>query len=314
MSDPQDPQDGQSDRPRGDDSSADRSQERPGQGGQAAPGGYPPPPPPGAGQGYPPPGQGGYPPPGAGQGYPPPVGPAYAGHGQQAYPPRGAQGYPPPGQPGYPPPPGSVPPAPPGYGPYGYPGQPPTRPPRNGIGIAALVVGIIALLFGIIPFIGLGGIVLGVIGVVLGIVALSKVRSGDADNKGVSIAGLVLSGLAILAGIVTSVLLFLVIDAAVDNATGTTPVTYQADSSGGQATVSYDVGSNSGTSLSNDVQTPWSKDADASNLYGAFLSVMSGADGGSVTCRILGDDGDVLAQNTAQGVFAVAICNADVGG
>ncbi|WP_182358266.1 DUF4190 domain-containing protein [Tomitella gaofuii] len=207
-----------------------------------------------------------------------------------------------------------MPPAPPGYGQYGYPGGPQSTPPRNGFGIAALIVGIIALLFGIIPFIGPGGIVLGIIGLVLGIVALSKVRSGTADNRGVSIAGIVLSALAIVAGIITSLLLFLVINSAVNSVSGTTAVTYEAESTGGQATVSYDIGSSGGTSLSNDVQTPWKKGANASNLFGAYLSVMAGPDGGGVTCRILSDGGDVLAENTAQGVFAVATCSADVGG
>ena len=97
-------------------------------------------------------------------------------------------------------------PGPYGQDPYGPPpqGQDPYAPaapaPRNGLGVAALVVGIVALLLGIIPFLGVLGVV-GVVAVVLGVVSLSRVRRGLATNRGVSITGVVLGGLAVLAAI-----------------------------------------------------------------------------------------------------------------
>jgi hypothetical protein len=82
----------------------------------------------------------------------------------------------------------------------GRPGWP-TGPsgPRNGLGTAALVCGIIGLLLAIVV---IGGI-LGIVAVVLGIVALGRVRRGEANNRGVAIAGIVTGALAVvLAGVI----------------------------------------------------------------------------------------------------------------
>ena len=88
-----------------------------------------------------------------------------------------------------------------GYAPAGYPqggyGQPPQRP-GNGFGVAALVVGIIALLLAWIPVINIGAIVLGVIAVILGILGLRKKFAG----RGMSIAGIVLGALAIIGSVI----------------------------------------------------------------------------------------------------------------
>ena len=104
--------------------------------------------------------------------------------------------------PQYPPPPGG------GY-PGGYPPPPPapysgfTPPPvgpKNGLGIAALVVAIIAL------FSVVGGIVLGVVAIILGVLGLQRARRGEATNGGIAIAGIVLGILSIIEAIVVIVL------------------------------------------------------------------------------------------------------------
>ena len=108
-------------------------------------------------------------------------------------------GYPPspyPGQyPGgqYPPGPypGGYPPPPMSYGDY-----PP--PPRNGLGIGALIVAIIAL---VSSFSIAGGIVLGLVAVVLGFLGRARVKRGEADNGGVALAGIVLGVVAVIAGL-----------------------------------------------------------------------------------------------------------------
>lgn len=73
---------------------------------------------------------------------------------------------------------------------YGYPGG----KPRNGLGTAALVLGILGLLTSILFFGGL----LGLIAIVLGIVALGRVRRREATNRGASIAGIVLGVLSLI--------------------------------------------------------------------------------------------------------------------
>lgn len=90
--------------------------------------------------------------------------------------------------------PGSYPPPPMPYG--DYVGGPP--PARNGLGIAALIVGIIGLV-GSISIVG--GVVLGIAAVVLGLLGRARVKRGEATNGGVALAGIVLGVLAIIAGL-----------------------------------------------------------------------------------------------------------------
>ncbi|MDQ3306466.1 MAG: DUF4190 domain-containing protein [Actinomycetota bacterium] len=77
----------------------------------------------------------------------------------------------------------------------GY-GQP-QRQPSNGIGIAALVVGIISLVISWVPFLGL---LLAIVAIVLGVLGIRKASRGEATNKGMAITGVVTGGLALLVG------------------------------------------------------------------------------------------------------------------
>lgn len=65
------------------------------------------------------------------------------------------------------------------------------------MGIAALVLGIVSCILGLIPFCGLIALVPAIVGIILGIVDLVK-RSKEGNPKGVSIAGLVLSAFAVI--------------------------------------------------------------------------------------------------------------------
>ncbi|WP_099252096.1 DUF4190 domain-containing protein, partial [Mycobacterium sp. shizuoka-1] len=91
--------------------------------------------------------------------------------------------------------PGGYPPPPPQ--PYaGY--VPPPTGPRNGLGVTALVVAIVALLS---SFSVVGGIVLGIVAVIIGFAGRSRVKRGEANNGGVALAGVVLGFLAIIVGL-----------------------------------------------------------------------------------------------------------------
>lgn len=82
-------------------------------------------------------------------------------------------------------------------GPHTAPGwQHPPRPPRNGLGVAALVLGIIGALFGMIPLTFAIAGILGVTGLVLGLVGWARARRGEATNRRTAISGTVLSALA----------------------------------------------------------------------------------------------------------------------
>jgi Domain of unknown function (DUF4190) len=101
--------------------------------------------------------------------------------------------------------PGSYPPPPYGAYPGGYPpppqqpyagyGPPPTGP-KNGLGIASLVIAIIALLS------VFGGIVLGVVAVILGFLGWHRAKRGEATNGGMAVAGIVLGVLSIIEAVV----------------------------------------------------------------------------------------------------------------
>ena len=131
--------------------------------------------------GYPP---GPYAPGGANPGGPYPGG-AYPGGAS----PGGA--YPGGPYPGGPYPGGYPPPAP--YGDYYSPG-----PPKNGMGVAALVVAIIALISSVSV---VGGILLGIVAVILGFIGRGRVKSGEANNGGVATAGIILGVISIIAGL-----------------------------------------------------------------------------------------------------------------
>ncbi|MGB5111793.1 MAG: DUF4190 domain-containing protein [Mycobacterium sp.] len=88
--------------------------------------------------------------------------------------------------PGYPPPPP-------------YPGYPaPQVGPRNGLGSAALIMAMLALLF---SWSIIGGIVGGLIAVVLGFAGRRRAGRGDADNGAIANAGIGLGALAVVVGV-----------------------------------------------------------------------------------------------------------------
>ena len=89
------------------------------------------------------------------------------------------------------------PPYPYPYPPYPGVGAPPAGP-RNGLGVASLVVAIGGLVTALSV---VGGVLLGIVAVVLGFVGHARVRRGQADNGGVAIAGIVLGALAVVAGL-----------------------------------------------------------------------------------------------------------------
>ncbi|MER7520200.1 DUF4190 domain-containing protein [Streptomyces sp. NPDC126499] len=100
------------------------------------------------------------------------------------------------------------PPAPayPGYGTgYGQPGW--QQSPSNGMGTAAMVLGIIAVAG--FCFYGLGAI-LGILALIFGVIGLKKANRGEATNRGMAIAGIVLGAIGTLVGAVVGFLLWAV--------------------------------------------------------------------------------------------------------
>lgn len=115
------------------------------------------------------------------------------------------------GAPGAPPPPPAMPPgigsAPPGSPQVVY-VQQPAAPTGNGLAVAALVLGILAVvLFWTIW----GGIILGVLAVIFGAVGRGKAKLG-APNKGLATAGLVLGAAGLIGAVLFIALIATVLE------------------------------------------------------------------------------------------------------
>lgn len=137
--------------------------------------------------------------PGAGSGAvpPPPIapgGPAQTAPGAFGVPSTGAgTGY------GYPPAPGA---GAPGYGYPGYPGGASwgmANASQNGMGTAAMVLGILAVC--LCWCYGLPGVVMGVLALIFGVIGRKRYQRGEATNNGQALAGLILGAIGTVLGL-----------------------------------------------------------------------------------------------------------------
>ncbi|MFJ8753561.1 DUF4352 domain-containing protein [Streptomyces sp. NPDC102441] len=96
--------------------------------------------------------------------------------------------------------------------PYAPAQTPGTRPARNGLGIAALVLGIIGTVSGLIPFFFWLAGILGLIALILGLAGRGRAKRGEATNKGVTTFGAVLGLVSLILSVVGAVLTFKAVD------------------------------------------------------------------------------------------------------
>lgn len=81
--------------------------------------------------------------------------------------------------------------------------------PRNGLGLAAIILGVMGLLFGLVPLVGgFFAIGLGLTGMILGFAGRGRVKRGTATNRKTTWAGIVTSLLAVALGIFATVQVF----------------------------------------------------------------------------------------------------------
>ncbi|MGV9566824.1 DUF4190 domain-containing protein [Streptomyces sp. NPDC003480] len=104
-------------------------------------------------------------------------------------------------------------PVPPGYAGYGWPGVP--APPRNGLGVAAMVLGILSVclfcLYGVVS------LVLGILAVIFGIKGRKRADAGEADNRGQALAGFILGIVGVVLGVAVIVLMVIGITMAIND-------------------------------------------------------------------------------------------------
>ena len=86
------------------------------------------------------------------------------------------------------------------------PGPAPERPEQgNGVAVASMVLGIVALVIAWIPFIGVVGLVAAVVGLALSVPAMRRSRPSG-PRRGIAIAGLVTSAIGVALGVIGIVL------------------------------------------------------------------------------------------------------------
>lgn len=207
----------------------------------------------------------------------------------------------------------------------------PATAPKNGMGITALVLGIIGVAPSWIPIIGFLGSVLGILAIVFGIIAAVRVHTGSATNTVVSYVGI---GLGVLALVVPMLVFGLFTIAATEQSAGTTSgsaqparptstfpeegrdasagrVVYEVTGSEGVGTITY--GRDGATSRATDTELPWFEEQRITGGAESYsLSARNGQNGGEVTCEIT-LDGEVLARNTADDPHTMVTCNGDTG-
>ncbi|MFF8901905.1 DUF4190 domain-containing protein [Streptomyces lydicus] len=112
--------------------------------------------------------------------------------------------------------------------PQGQAGAPAPQAARNGLGIAALILGILGALSGI-PMIlfWLAG-PLGILALIFGLVGRSRAKKGQATNKGVALTGALLGVVAIILSVVGVIVTLTAVSKAVDE------VNKQVEQSSGQ--------------------------------------------------------------------------------
>jgi hypothetical protein len=90
----------------------------------------------------------------------------------------------------------------PQYGgdPYGYGqfGAPPVQR-RNGMGLAAMTLGILSVPLVLIPFLG---IVLGILAVVFGILGMKRAARSQATNKGQALTGVICGAVGVVGAVI----------------------------------------------------------------------------------------------------------------
>jgi hypothetical protein len=84
---------------------------------------------------------------------------------------------------------------------------------KNGLGTAALVCGIVGLVFALIPIIGIFfGLILGILAIVFGAIGISRVNRNVANNRGSAVAGLVIGIIAFVLAIIAWTVIYAAAD------------------------------------------------------------------------------------------------------
>ncbi|MBN9209373.1 MAG: hypothetical protein J0H96_12005 [Microbacterium ginsengisoli] len=207
---------------------------------------------------------------------------------------------------------------------------PPAPKATNGLGLAALIVAIVAFLFAVVPVLSFIAWLPALVAIGLAIPAL--IIKGR--KRGTAIAGLIVAIVAWIVAIIVSVVSALGVANVIASysptpiATATTPTGDSTAAAGGK-TVRYEVTSDatitnvsyltitangSGQESATDAPAPFVKEitipsSDTAFDYKGFtLVAQAGAGATTISCKIT-FDGQVIAEQTSTGQYSVVTCN-----
>lgn len=186
----------------------------------------------------------------------------------------------------------------------------PVTQPSNGLGTAGFVLGLIGLVFSFIPVIGLVAWPLVILGIIFSAIGVGRAAKGRATNKGLAIAGLVVSVIGLVVCVVWAAAFGKAVDDLENEANRSAVVTYDVSGDAANVSITY---STFGDTLTTNQETaaalPWTKEVSTTGLVkGGSLIVSTGAEGGTVTCKVT-VDGKEAKTATATGTFASASCD-----
>ncbi|WP_329061365.1 DUF4190 domain-containing protein [Amycolatopsis sp. NBC_01480] len=205
--------------------------------------------------------------------------------------------------------------------------------PRNGLGTAGFATGLIGLVFSPIPLIGVVAWPLVIVGLILSILGFVRASKGGATNKGLALAGIIVSAL----GLVVCIIWVAAFGKAVaDNplpaaapvaslgapAAGAPggaataakhTVIYKVTGTGKAGTISYTTDGMTSTSSESNVKLPWQKSIELPGGQAIqVVSVIAQASGSGSIHVTIEVDGKVIKEADASG-YGVATASGDIG-
>jgi hypothetical protein len=173
---------------------------------------------------------------------------------------------------------------------------------KNGLGVASLVVGIVAAVFSMIPIVGMIAFVLGPIAIILGVIAFFLKNR----KKGMAITGVILGIVSLIVAAMVTAGVSAAAKAIDESINAEHTVEYIVTTTG-PASISY--WTPGGTSTE-DVTSEWKKSIASTEFSFTHLSVTGSFSDASaaVTCEIL-IDGKSAGKNTGNGTGAHASCS-----
>ncbi|MGJ3189611.1 hypothetical protein [Paenarthrobacter sp. FR1] len=175
----------------------------------------------------------------------------------------------------------------------------------NGFGTTALVLGIVAVVFAIIPILGFVAFILGPLAVIFGIIGLTRKFS----KKGTSITGLILGAVSVIIAIIVTSIIAAAANSVSESLNKEHKVEYVVTTTGPAKVTFW----NGDGSSNEDITADWKKELSVAGFGVTSLTVTGDfTSEASVTCEIL-VDGASVSKNTGSGTGAMASCSGTTG-